>query len=98
HGQAGKTGLVGFDFDPGVTLTFDATPLAFGESKFNLVAAAKLVAGASFRFPGLAQSGFKIFDANLELDATRCRVMTTNSHLKAFGVDFLPTFLPQAKF
>jgi hypothetical protein len=89
--NSGSGGVVQFDFDPNLSLHYDANPLAFGESNFDLTASASLTAGASFDIPLVGKSSFDILDALAMLTATRCDASTESSHLKVFGTDFLPS-------
>lgn len=91
HGQSGSGGLIQFDFDPSLTLSFDATPLALGEARFNLEATAALRAGATFNIGSIGSSSFDIFDAVASLKANRCRSWTSDSQVKVFEIDFLPS-------
>jgi hypothetical protein len=95
HGAAGGGGKVQFDFDPNLTLRFEATPLPLAEAKFNLVASASLTAGARFDFGSFGGAEVTVFDALLALKANRCRAWTSDSHAEVFGLDFLPTELSQ---
>ncbi|MGH7438223.1 MAG: lectin-like protein, partial [Polyangiaceae bacterium] len=88
--NSGSGGLIQFDFDPNLSLHFEANPLAFGESNFGLTASASLTAGATFDIPVVGKSSFDIVDALAMLTASRCQATTGNSHLKVFGLDFLP--------
>ena len=54
--NSGSGGLIQFDFDPNLSLHFEANPLAFGESNFGLNASASLTAGATFNIPVVGKS------------------------------------------
>jgi hypothetical protein len=97
QGDSGGGGLIQFDFDPSLTLSFDPTAIfAMGESEFHLIAAAEFSAGATFNI--LGSSTFTLIDAEASLQVTRCRAWTTDSKLELFGFDFLPSLLPEVKF
>lgn len=90
-GKSGSGGVLQFDFDPNLSLHYDSSPLALGETKFDLSASASLTAGASFNIPLVGSGSFDILDALAQLTADRCEASSANSHLKVFGVDFLPS-------
>jgi hypothetical protein len=98
HGESGDGGIIRFDFDPSLALEFKAQPLALGEAKFDLRAAAQLTAGAKIDLGSLGATDVSILDALAELRANRCRASSIDSHVKVFGVDFLPVLAPAAKF
>jgi hypothetical protein len=96
HGNSGKGGLIEFNFDPNLTLSFtNEKPFALGETKFKLIADAEFAAGVTFNLGSLGSNKFSIIDAEAALKANRCRAWTTDSKLEIFGHNFLPDLLPE---
>ncbi|WP_437284164.1 C-type lectin domain-containing protein [Sorangium sp. So ce406] len=94
HGRSGEGSMVTFDFDPNLTLRFDATPLALGEARLDLEASAAFRAAASFDLPGIPHGTLELIDALASARAERCRIWTSDSKLEVFGVDYLPSLVP----
>ena len=90
--ESGGSGIVHFDFDPSMDLSYSATPLAFGLSRYDLTASASFVASARFKFLSLFPS-VEIVNAAGKVNANICRFSTAGTQLEVFGTDFLPAII-----
>jgi hypothetical protein len=92
-GQSGNdSGIVQFDFDPNMDLTYKTTPLPFGVSRYDLSASASFSGKARFSFLGLRPE-VEIIDAAAKVVADICHFSTDGTKLEVFGTDFLPELL-----
>lgn len=90
--SGGDSGIVQFDFDPNMDLTYATTPLPFGISKYDLSATASFQAKARFAFLGIRPE-VEIVDAAAKVVANICKFSTDGTKLEVFGHDFLPEIL-----
>lgn len=90
--QSGGDGLIRFNFDPAMDLTYKATPLAFGLSRYDLSASASFLATVKLKLLSL-QPEIEVVNAAAKVNANICRFSTAGTQLEVFGQDFLPAIL-----
>lgn len=81
---------ISFRFDPDLIFDADVNPLALGETKMEVHAAARLVAGVKVNNLFGSGIGFDkdIFKVAADLRAKRCTLADDESEFEIFGLDF----------
>ncbi len=96
HGSSSPGGPISFDFDPNLTLSYNAQPSILGSANFVARAEASATANVGINMMGVNKA-VSILDAHAIGEARRCGV-TLDAAIKLLGVDFLPMLMGKANY